>query len=152
MAQHESGKSFAEIAKAEGVGTDELLAEATAIEKAELDAAVKAGKLTAAQRTEVLSGLQAQLKEELTEVHTATTAMGSATTATARRRLPRRAARSASGDGAVLLTIPGPAPAGPRDEGRRLREGGAASPASGQVKPAPAPPRASARRRGWRRW
>ena len=71
MAQHESGKTFAQIAKAEGVATDELLARATAIEKAELSAAVKAGTLTDAQRTEILTGLQAHLKEELTEVHTA---------------------------------------------------------------------------------
>ena len=71
MAQHESGKTFAQIAKAEGVATDELLARATAIEKAELNAAVKAGTLTDAQRTEILSGLQAHLREELTEVHTA---------------------------------------------------------------------------------
>ena len=70
LAQHGSGKTFAQIAKAEGVATGELLAKATAIEKAELDAAAKAGTLTDAQRTEILSGLEAHLKEELTEVHT----------------------------------------------------------------------------------
>ena len=71
LAQHESGKTFAQIAKAAGVATDELLDKATAIEKAELDAAVKAGTLTDEQRTEIVSGLQAHLKEELTEVHSA---------------------------------------------------------------------------------
>ncbi len=70
MTARASGKSFADIAKAEGVGTDELLAETTRIETAELDAAVKAGQMTAAERTELLSGLQAHLKEELTETHT----------------------------------------------------------------------------------
>ena len=43
MTARAGGKSFAEIAKANGVSTDELLAEATKIETAELDAAVKAG-------------------------------------------------------------------------------------------------------------
>jgi hypothetical protein len=69
MTQRAAGTSFAEIAKAEGVGTDELLAEATRIETAELDAAVKAGQMTAAERTQELSGLQARLKEALTETH-----------------------------------------------------------------------------------
>jgi hypothetical protein len=62
-----SGKSFTEIAKAEGVGADELLAETTRIETAELDAAVQAGQMTAAERTQELSGLQARLKAELNE-------------------------------------------------------------------------------------
>ena len=69
MEKRAAGTSFAQIAKAEGVGTDELLAEATRIETAELDAAVKAGTMTAAERTQILSGLQAHLKEELTETH-----------------------------------------------------------------------------------
>ena len=56
-----------QIAKAYGVGTDELLAEATKIETAELDAAVKAGAITEAQRTQELSGLQARLQAALTE-------------------------------------------------------------------------------------
>jgi hypothetical protein len=67
--QRAAGTSYAEIAKAEGVSTDDLLAETTRIETAELDAAVKAGQMTAAERTQVLSGLQAHLKEELTETH-----------------------------------------------------------------------------------
>ena len=71
MEKRAAGTSFAQIAKAEGVATDELLAEATRIETAELvDAAVKAGAMTAAERTQLLSGLQAHLKEELTETHT----------------------------------------------------------------------------------
>ena len=69
MAQRAAGKSFAAIAKVEGVATDELLAAATKIGTAELDAAVKAGQMTAAERTQVLSGLQAHLEEELTETH-----------------------------------------------------------------------------------
>ena len=51
MQQRAAGKSFAQIAKAYGVSTDELLAERVRIEKAELDAAVEAGTLTEAQRT-----------------------------------------------------------------------------------------------------
>jgi len=69
MAQRAAGKSFAAIAKVEGVATDELLAAATKIGTAELDAVVKAGQMTAAERTQVLSGLQAHLEEELTETH-----------------------------------------------------------------------------------
>ena len=62
-------RQVAQIAKAYGVSTDELLAETVKIEKAELAAAVKAGTLTDAQRTQILSGLQAHLKQELTETH-----------------------------------------------------------------------------------
>ena len=69
MQQRAAGKSFAAIAKSYGVSESALLAEATKIETAELDAAVKAGQLTEAQRTEILSGLQARLEEELTETH-----------------------------------------------------------------------------------
>jgi len=69
MQQRAAGKSFAETAKAYGVSEADLLAKATAIETAELDAAVKAGQITAAQKTEILAGLQAHLKEELTETH-----------------------------------------------------------------------------------
>ena len=70
MTARASGKSFAEIAKTNGVGTDELLAETTRIETAELDAAVQAGQMTAAERTQELSGLQSRLKAELTETGT----------------------------------------------------------------------------------
>ncbi len=67
MTQRAAGTSLAEMAKAEGVSTDELLAEATRIETAELDAAVEAGAMTAAQRTQILSGLQARLEAAGTE-------------------------------------------------------------------------------------
>ncbi len=69
MEKRAAGTSFAQIAKAEGVGTDELLVESTRIETAELDAAVEAGAMTAAERTQILSGLAAHLKEELSETH-----------------------------------------------------------------------------------
>ena len=58
MQQREAGKTFKQIAEAYGVDTTKLVAEAVAIETAELDAAVKAGTLTDAQRTQELSGLQ----------------------------------------------------------------------------------------------
>jgi hypothetical protein len=67
MSQRAAGKSYAEIAKAYSVSTDELLAEATSIETSELDAAVKAGSMTAAERTQELSGLQERLQAALTE-------------------------------------------------------------------------------------
>ena len=67
MQQRASGQSLARIAKAYGVSTDELLAATVEIEKAELDAAVEAGTLTDARRTQILSGLDARLKEALTE-------------------------------------------------------------------------------------
>ena len=45
MAKRAAGKSFAADRQGpEGVSTDDLLAEATRIETAELDAAVKAGR------------------------------------------------------------------------------------------------------------
>ena len=69
MAQRASGTSFAAIAQAKGVSTEALLAEATKIETAELDAAVKAGHMTEAERTQILASLQAHLQEELTETH-----------------------------------------------------------------------------------
>jgi hypothetical protein len=69
MAQRASGKSFASIAEAKGISTEALLAEATKIETAELDAAVKAGSMGEAERAQILAGLQAHLKEELTETH-----------------------------------------------------------------------------------
>ena len=69
MAQRASGTSFAAIAQAKGISTQALLAEATKLETAELDAAVKAGYMTDAQRTQILAGLQAHLEEELSETH-----------------------------------------------------------------------------------
>jgi len=69
MTQRAAGTSFASIAQAKGISTEALLAEATKIETAELDAAVKAGSMTDAQRTQELSTLQTYLQEELTETH-----------------------------------------------------------------------------------
>ena len=46
-----------------------LLAEATRLETASLDAAVKAGTMTEAQRTERLSTMQTRLNDQLTETH-----------------------------------------------------------------------------------
>ncbi len=65
-AQREAGKSFADIAKAKGVSTDALIAETVKIETAELDAEVKAGTMTAAQRTAVLSDIETRLKSAVT--------------------------------------------------------------------------------------
>jgi hypothetical protein len=64
--QRRAGTSYAAIAASYGVSEQSLLAEATQLETAELDAAVKAGQITDAQRTQILSGLQADLKEALT--------------------------------------------------------------------------------------
>ena len=69
MAQRASGTGFAAIAEARGVTTEALFTEATRLETAELDAAVKAGDKTDAQRTQELSTLQAHLQEELTKTH-----------------------------------------------------------------------------------
>jgi len=52
MAQRASGTGFAAIAEARGVTTEALFTEATRLETAELDAAVKAGDKTDAQRTQ----------------------------------------------------------------------------------------------------
>jgi hypothetical protein len=51
------------------VSNAELIAKATALVKADLDARVKAGTMTAAERTTALKGLNAHLTEELTETH-----------------------------------------------------------------------------------
>lgn len=57
-----AGTSFAALAQSYGVGESDLIAEATKIETAELDAAVQAGQITAAQRTQYLAGLQERLE------------------------------------------------------------------------------------------
>jgi hypothetical protein len=59
--QLESGKSLADIAKANGKTTDGLKAAITAATKAKLDQAVTDKKLTDAQRTQILSGLDKRL-------------------------------------------------------------------------------------------
>ncbi len=94
MQQRAAGKSFAELAKSYGVSESALLAEATKIETAELDAAVKAGQITEAQKAEILSGLQAHLKEELTETHAfgGPAATAAAATATSTATAPPTAA------------------------------------------------------------
>ena len=65
--QRAAGTSIVAIATSYGVSEEQLLAEVTKLETAELDAAVKAGQITDAQRAQILSGLQAELKAELTE-------------------------------------------------------------------------------------
>lgn len=63
-AELESGKSLAEVAKAEGKSVDGLEKALAAEAKAKLDAAVNAGKLTRAQADE----LQARLTEHLDDL------------------------------------------------------------------------------------
>ncbi len=69
MTKRAAGTSFAAQAKSAGVSNDALIAKATALVKADLDAAVKAGTMTSAQRTAELKTLKAHLTEELTETH-----------------------------------------------------------------------------------
>ncbi len=69
MTKRAAGTSFAAQAKTAGVSNDQLIAKATALVKADLDAAVKAGTVSAAQRTAELKTLKAHLTEELTETH-----------------------------------------------------------------------------------
>jgi hypothetical protein len=54
--QLQSGKTLAEIAKAQGKTVDGLVTSLVADEKKELDAAVKAGRLTQAQADQLLAG------------------------------------------------------------------------------------------------
>ena len=56
--QLETGKTLAEVAKAQGKTVDGLVAALVADEKKELDAAVKAGRLTEAQAKELLANAQ----------------------------------------------------------------------------------------------
>jgi uncharacterized protein (DUF433 family) len=63
-----AGASFADIAKAKGVTADEIVAQALAVRKVELDNAVKAGKITQAQEDQML----ARMKDRLTERVSAT--------------------------------------------------------------------------------
>jgi hypothetical protein len=67
MQQRAAGTSFLEIAKSKGVSEAQVIAEVTKLETAELDAAVKSGQITEAQRTQYLSGLQASIKQALTD-------------------------------------------------------------------------------------
>ena len=59
----EAGDTLAEIAQAEGKTKAGLVAALVADAKERLDAAVADGRVTAAQRTEILSGLQNRIEE-----------------------------------------------------------------------------------------
>lgn len=59
----ENGDSMAEIAKAHGKSVDGLVDALVAAAKSDLDAAVKAGRLTEAQRTSILSGLEERITD-----------------------------------------------------------------------------------------
>lgn len=60
--QLETGKTLADVAKAQSKTVDGLVAALVADEKKELDAAVAAGRLTAAQRDRVLTGVEARVR------------------------------------------------------------------------------------------
>jgi hypothetical protein len=64
-----AGKSLAAIAVANGKTADGLKAALTTAAKTDLDAAVTAGRLTAAQETSMLANLPARLDQEINEVH-----------------------------------------------------------------------------------
>jgi hypothetical protein len=59
----ENGDTMAEIAKAEGKSVDGLVDALVAAAKTDLDAAVKAGRLTAAQRASIVSGLEDRITD-----------------------------------------------------------------------------------------
>jgi hypothetical protein len=65
--QRAAGKSYAAIAKTNGISTDALIAETVKIEAAELAAEVKAGTMTAAERTTILSAIEANLTKAVAE-------------------------------------------------------------------------------------
>jgi hypothetical protein len=65
--QRAAGKSYAAIAKANGVSTDALIAETVKIENGELAAEVKAGTMAAAERTTILSTIKANLTKMVAE-------------------------------------------------------------------------------------
>ena len=65
--QRAAGTSYLAIAGAKGITEAQIIAEVTKLETADLDAAVKAGQITAAQRAQHLSALQASLKQALTD-------------------------------------------------------------------------------------
>jgi hypothetical protein len=68
--QLDAGKTLAAIATANGKTTDGLKAALTAAATKDLDAAVTAGKLTAAQETTILADLPTRLDQEINEAHT----------------------------------------------------------------------------------
>ena len=61
--QLQGGTTLAAIAKAKGKTVDGLVAALVADEKKELDAAVKAGRITDAQRTEMLQNAEARFTD-----------------------------------------------------------------------------------------
>jgi hypothetical protein len=65
-----AGKTLAAIATANGKTADGLKAALTTAATKDLDAAVAAGTLTAAQETKILADLPARLDTEINEVHT----------------------------------------------------------------------------------
>jgi hypothetical protein len=67
MQQRAAGTSFLEIAKAKGITEAQVIAAVTKLETAELDAAVKSGEITEAQRTQYLAALPASIKQALTD-------------------------------------------------------------------------------------
>jgi hypothetical protein len=70
--QLQSGKTLAEIAKAEGKTVDGLVTALVADEKKELDAAVEAGRLTQSQADELLAGA----KQRFTDIVNGTMSEG----------------------------------------------------------------------------
>ena len=68
--QLEAGKTLAAIATANGKTADGLKAALTTAATNDLDAAVTAGKLTAAQEKTILANLPARLDDEINEAHT----------------------------------------------------------------------------------
>ncbi|MDX6536158.1 MAG: hypothetical protein QOD37_499 [Gaiellales bacterium] len=65
-----AGKTLAAIAVANGKTTDGLKAALTTAAKSDLDAAVKAGKLTQAQEDAIVADLPSRLDHEINEAHT----------------------------------------------------------------------------------
>jgi urease alpha subunit len=68
--QLEAGKTLATVATDNGKTADGLKAALTTAAKTELDASVKAGKLTQAQEDKVLAALPARLDDEINDTHT----------------------------------------------------------------------------------
>ena len=82
--QLRSGKSLADIAKAQGKTVDGLKTAITDAATKQLDAAVTAGKLTKDQETKLLAGLASHLDDLVNDVHKFGFGVGSASgTATA---------------------------------------------------------------------
>jgi hypothetical protein len=61
----QAGKSFAEIAKAKGVGADQVVADTLTARKAALDAAVKSGRITQAQADAALATMKTRLTDRV---------------------------------------------------------------------------------------